>query len=358
MADGLSDKRAFGSTIWERPDLVSIKDVAAYAGVSDKTVSRVVNREASVKAATREKVEDAIKELGYVPNQAARLMRSNRSGVVGIMTDVVARTANSVELIGGIQDRLSEAGKGVLIANTGGTEDGEQAVWRTFQEHRLDGVLYATMFHQHVTLAVEPPPLPTVLVNCSAPDKPDLPSVVPDDFEGGYVAARYLAQEGHKRIAYITLNPQIVAAKLRGAAFQQALEEAGVPINGDWILAGYEGPVGAETMRAFRVASELLALPDDERPTAIMCGNDEIALQVISAAHAARVTVPDDVAVVGFDDFKMISTNVVPNLTTVGLPYYDIGKRAADKLLRLLAGETIEIRSDKMACPLVVRDSA
>lgn len=339
--------------------MVSIKDVASRAGVSDKTVSRVANGEASVKAATRERVLTAIEALGYVPNQAARLMRSNRSRVIGVMTDVVATTPNSVELIGGMQDRLSAAGLGVLIANTGGTEEGERKVWRTFQEHRIDGVLYATMYHRHVRLAVEPPPLPTVLVNCTSPTSPDIASVVPDDFQGGYAAAQYAVQAGHDRIAYITLNPQIVAAKLRGGGFRQALQEARIAVREDWILPGYEGPVDGDSMCAFTAACDLLAPTDRAlRPSAILCGNDEIALQVVCAATAQGLRLPDDLAIVGFDDFKMISTRLVPQLTTIALPYYKIGERAADKLLRLLAGETLAVSADKLYCPLVRRASA
>ncbi len=338
--------------------MVSIKDVAQQAGVSDKTVSRVVNDEEGVKPATRERVQKAIDQLGYVPNQAARLMRSNRSGVIGVMTDVVATTPNSVELIGGMQDCLAEAGLAVLIANTGGAKSGELGVWRTFREHRIDGVLYATMFHRHVQFAVDQPPLPTVLVNCSAPDHPDIASVVPDDFEGGYVATRYLLQSGHRRIAYVTLNPQIVAAKLRGAAFKQAFEETDALIDEGLIRAGITGPVGQEQMCAFDIALDLLGLPANQRPTAIMCGNDEIALQIICAAYQLGLSIPDDIAVMGFDDFTMISTRVVPALTTVALPYYEIGQRAAGKLLKLLSGSEFNLLADKIPCPLQVRESA
>ncbi len=338
--------------------MVSIKDVAEFAGVSDKTVSRVVNGEQSVKAATRERVESAIDELGYVPNLAARLMRSNRSGVIGVMTDVVATTPNSVAILGGIQDRLSAAGNSVLIANTGGTVDGERKVWRTFQEHRIEGVLYATMYHRHVTLAVEDVPIPTVLVNCTAPAHRSMPSVVPDDFDGGFSAAQFAIDAGHERIAYITLNPQIVAGKLREAAFRQALEEAKLSIRPDWIVPGYIGPEGEERICAFDRATDILSAEENDRPTVIICGNDEIALQVVCAAAALNLNIPSDVAVIGFDDFEMISNTVVPPLTTVALPYYEIGQRAADKLLRVLAGEEIEVPADKLPCPIVKRQSA
>jgi len=337
--------------------LVSIKDVARHAGVSDKTVSRVVNGEASVKPATRERVERVIDELGYVPNQAARLMRSNRSSLIGIMTDVVARTANSVELIGGIQDQLAETGHNVLIANTSGTIEGERRVWRTFQEHRIDGVLYATMYHRHIQFENNAPPLPTVMVNCSAPARTDVPSVVPDDYEGGYVATQHAIRKGHKRIGYITLNPQIVAAKLRSAAFRQALEEGGVEYNSDWVAPGYRGQVGKEEMCAYEVAHLMLHQEKKKRPTILLCGNDEIALQVMCAANQLGLSIPDETSIVGFDDFQIISTRTVPKLTTIALPYYDIGRRAADKLIRLLNGEMLSLAADKIPCPLIIRDS-
>lgn len=333
----------------------SIRDVAALAGVSDKTVSRVANGEPNVSAKTKARVEEAIAALAYIPNMGARLVRTNRSGVIGLITDVVSTTPNSVEIIRGIQDRISTAKQSLLIANTSGTPEEEQKVWRTFQEHRIDGVLFATMYHHRIEFNPPKPVMPTVLVNCTAGNDPRVPAIVPDDYEGGYTAAMRALDEGHRKIAFVTLNPLIIAAELRGRAFVDALTAAGVEIRKDWIRPGYVGNVGEEKLCAYDVACDLLGASD--RPTVLLTGNDEIAMQCLFAANATGLRVPEDIAIIGFDDFHMISAQVVPPLTTVALPYYEIGMRAADRLLSILAGEDQGEPIERLPCPLVVRAS-
>lgn len=335
----------------------TIKDVAALAGVSDRTVSRVVNGEPNISSKTRARVEDAITRLNYIPNLAARMVRTNRSGVIGLITDVVSTTPNSVEIIRGVQDRVSQSNQSLLIANTSGASYEETRVWRTFQEHRIDGVLFATMYHHEIEFDPTVHNIPTVLVNCFA-SSADVPAVVPDDMNGGYAAARHAIDKGHARIAFITLNPLILAARLRREGFERAMAEAGLEVRHEWMLPGIEGAIGAERMRAFEVAKELLSTGPGERPTIILTGNDEIAMQCMFAAASLNLRVPEDIAIVGYDDFRMISKRVVPPLTTVALPYYEIGSRAADRLFELLAGADNQPFIERLPCPLVQRGSA
>lgn len=336
----------------------TIKDVAALAGVSDRTVSRVVNGEPNISAKTKARVEEAIAKLNYIPNLAARMVRTNRSGVIGLITDVVATTPDSVEIIRGVQDQTSRANLSLLIANTSGAAGEEAKIWRTFQEHRIDGVIFATMYHHAIEFDPRTHNMPTVLVNCFAAERSDVPAIVPDDYQGGYTAAQYAISRGHTKIAYITLNPLILAATLRGKAFHDAMSEAGLPIRSDWISPGITGALGQEKMCAFEVARKLLSCPPDERPTALLAGNDEIAMQCLFAAASLNLRIPDDVAVIGFDDFRMISEQVIPPLTTIALPYYEIGKRAADKLFAILAGTDDQPAIERLPCPLVQRLSA
>lgn len=341
----------------ERRDLQTIKDVAALAGVSDKTVSRVVNGEPNISMKTRERVEEAIKALNYIPNQAARMVRSRRSGLIGLITDVVVTTPYSVEIIRGIQDRVSDAKQSLLIANTAGVAEQEQRVWRTFQEHRIDGVLLATMYHHEIDFDPEERSLPTVLVNCSARDRHDVVAFVPDDYQGGASAAQHAVDCGHTKIGFLTLHPSILAAKLRRKAFEDVMEANGLPIRADWVKPAYKGDVGHETICAYEVARVLLDKPADQRPSALLAGDDEVAMQCIFAAMSLGLRVPEDVAIIGFDDFQMISTKVVPPLTTVALPYYEIGFRAADRLLAMLAGTVGETGVQRLNCPLMKRAS-
>jgi len=338
--------------------LQTIKDVAELAGVSDRTVSRVVNGEPNISQKTRVRVEEAIARLNYIPNLAARMVRTNRSGVVGLITDVVSTTPNSVEIIRGIQDRVSRASQSLLIANTSGTKEAEARIWRTFQEHRIDGVMFATMYHHEVDFDPTAHNIPTVLVNCFAPGRNDVAAIVPDDFQGGYSAARHAIEKGHERIAYVTLNPLILAASLRGQGFEKAMGEAGLPIRPDWVKPGIRGPLDAEETCAFAVATEILSGPAEDRPTILLAGNDEIAMQCLFAAAHLNLRVPEDVAIIGFDDFRIISERVIPPLTTIALPYYDIGVRAADKLFAILGGTDDQPMVERLPCPLVERGSA
>lgn len=333
--------------------MVSIRDVAALAGVSDKTVSRVVNREPNVKPGMIKRVTDAIEELGYVPNQAARLVRTNRSRVIGVVTDVVSTTPKSVELIHGIQDAIGRTEYSLLIANTGNDPLTEAKIWRTYREHRIDGVLYVTMYHRAVDYEPSERGMATVLVNCFAPAERNVPAIVPDDYQGQYDATCHAIACGHRRIGYITLNPLILAAQLRGAGFRDAMAANNLPVRSEWIMPGIIGPLEHDEVRAFDAAKRILSLPANERPTLLLAGNDEVAMQCLFAAHGLGLRVPDDIAIIGYDDFKIISAQVVPPLTTVALPYYEIGTRAAQRLLGMLAGEEGENGVEKVACPLI-----
>lgn len=338
--------------------MVTIRDVAKAAGVSHKTVSRVVRGEENVTEATRERVQKALVDLDYVPNQGARLMRNSRSGVIGVMTDVVSTSPNSTEILHGIQDFVASTPYSVLIANTGNDPATERKSWRAFQQHRIDGVLYVTMYHHAVRLPQDVPALPMVLVNCFDELQPERAAVLPDDYGGGLAAARLALSRGHERIGFITLNPPIPAARLRYQAFEEAMAEAGRTIDSELVTSGYEGPVGQERLVAFERARGLLSLPAKRRPTVILTGNDEIAMQVICAASAEGLRVPDDVAVIGFDDFRLISASIVPALTTVALPYYSIGMRATERLIQRINGEADDSGVERIPCPVVERQSA
>lgn len=335
----------------------TIKDVAALAGVSDRTVSRVVNGEPNISVKTRARVEEAIKTLNYIPNLAARMVRSNRSGLIGLITDVVTTTPYSVEIIRGIQDRVSGARQNLLIANTAGDPDQERRVWRTFQEHRIDGVLLATMYHHEVDIEPMEHSMPTVLANCTARGRDDLAAFVPNDYQGGMAAAQHAIDCGHSRIGFLTLHPSILAARLRRAAFDDVMERNGLPINADWIRPAYQGEVGRETICAYETARALLDAPAENRPTALLAGDDCVAMQCMFAAQSLGLKVPQDIAIIGFDDFQMISTKVMPQLTSVALPYYEIGFKAADRLLGMLAGETAPVGVQRLDCALMQRES-
>lgn len=335
--------------------MVSIISVAKAAGVSNKTVSRVINGEPHVTEETRERVEKAIRDLGYFPNMAARQIRSSRSNTFGIITDYVSTTPYSVDIVRGIQEWANANGKTILMANTGGSSEREVEIWKMFQSHRIDGVLYVTMYHRIVDPEAGEVSIPTVMINCRPQTNERLPSIEPDDFQGARDLTRYLLERGHRKIGYIRLNPILLGAELRLDAFRQTAREFGLAESDLSIRLGMEGPVGAENNYVFAAATDLLEQKD--RPTAIMSGNDEMAIQIYIAAMALGLRIPQDVSIVGFDDFRTVSTALKPQLTTAALPYYDLGFQGAEWLNSEVAGHKVRPSGRVIPCKLVERSS-
>jgi len=335
--------------------MVSIVSVAKAAGVSNKTVSRVINGEPHVTEDTRERVEKAIRDLGYIPNMAARQIRSSRSNTFGIITDYVSTTPYSVDIVRGIQDWANTHGKSILMANSGGLPERETEIWKMFQSHRIDGVLYVTMYHRVVDPEAGDVSIPTVMINCRPQTSELLPSIEPDDFQGARDLTRYLLERGHRRIGYIRLNPILLGAELRLDAFRRTVKDFGLAEDDLSIRLGMEGPVGAEENYVFAAASEILQQQD--RPTAIMSGNDEMAIQIYIAALTLGLRIPQDVSIVGFDDFRTVSLALKPELTTAALPYYDLGFHGAEWLNSVISEKSVRASRRVIPCKLVERTS-
>lgn len=334
--------------------MVTLREVAKRAGVSIKTVSRIVNDDPAVRPETRDAVQSFLTEMKYVPDQAARLMRSGTSNVIGLMTDAVATTPYSVDIVRGAQAELKRGHKTLLIANTDGDPELEAEYWRMFRAQKVAAVIYAAMYHRPQSMGTPDFNEPIVLANCFSRDGGHA-SVIPDDEAGGFTQAEYLLKRGHRRIGVITLNPTIEASILRGRGMRRAFGIAGVAYCGDLERIGQEGPLGKEIMTAHEAAVDMLKGPN--RPTAIICGNDQIALQIYSAAAALGLSVPGDLSIMGFDDLKVISETVRPSLTTVALPYFEIGRMAVE--MAKLANDEQKGWAPKVLvpCPLVERNS-
>lgn len=334
--------------------MVTLRQVAERAGVSIKTVSRIVNGDPAVNARTRVAVQHHLETLNYVPNHAARMMRGGESSVYGFMTDAVATTPYSVDIVRGAQAALNEQNQTLLIANTNGDEKLEQEYWRMFRAHRVGGVIYAAMFHRSHSVGQPDFKDSVVLANCFAGNG-DRPSIIPDDEGGGYAQAEYLLKLGHRRIGILTLIPEIEATRLRGIGIRSAFRDAGVYFDERLAQRGMEGPVHFERMIAFDAAVEMLSAKD--RPTAIICGNDQVVLQVYSAAAHLDLHIPRDLSVIGFDDQRVISENLRPSLTTVALPHFEIGRLAVKTMRDSKHHDGSWAPKILVPCPLVERQS-
>lgn len=321
--------------------MATIYDVAKHAGVSPKTVSRVLNADAPVSKATREAVTQAMDALGYVPSHAARSIKSQKSGLIGLITGAISNAGEAaapaglpeIYIVQGAQAVVENSGKTLLISDTGGRLDRVPNLIRTFREHRVEGILYVADFHKRLDLALPGGEVRKVLVNCY--DEIGTPTVIPDDEGGQYTLTRKVIAAGHHRIAYLTLAPAQEATRLRLQGYRRALEAAEIPYDPALVAPTDLFGTPGEHQLIWDALERFLA--QDAPPTAICCGNDRLAMAVYGILRDRGFSVPEQMSVVGYDDHRLISETLYPALTTVELPYSAMGARAAQLLLDLTA---------------------
>jgi len=342
--------------------LATIYDVARRAGVSPKTVSRVLNGDAPVNATTRATVEAAIAELSYVPSNAARSMRSQRSGLIGIITGAISTSSANepsglpdLQIVQGAQRVLSDNGLTVLISDTGGNVERVPELVQTLLEHRVEGLIYVAEYHQRVSFPQANAADKLVLVNCY--DEEGTTAILPDDEGGQFSLVKGLIERGHRRIGFLTLPEQHVARGLRLEGYERALIENGIAYDPALVLTGALSNPAHEFDLLWDAVDRLLADPNP--PTVICCGNDKMAMRLYGLLRDRGVRIPEDMSVVGYDDYRIISEHLHPRLTTVELPYAAMGARAAGRLIRSIRGEEAQAESsvERVSGPVSWRQS-
>nr|WP_319556734.1 LacI family DNA-binding transcriptional regulator [uncultured Vibrio sp.] len=330
--------------------MVTIKQVAARAGLSFKTVSRVINNEPNVKPDTRLKVEKAIAELGYRPNGAARMMRNAKSGVIGFIADEVSTTPAAIEIIKGAQELAWQYGKLLMVLNIKPDDGSVENAIEQLLQFRAEGVIYASMYHKPVTLPSDLHNLPTVLVNCFSPTQ-RLASVVPDDYLAAYDLTTRMLVKGNKRIAMLNLNRRIIAASERQRGFFDAHYAAGIQIDDVYVRNAVIEENGQERYITEVVLNELLSLP--EPPDAIVCGKDQLAMQVYFYLAQKGLEVGKDIAIGSFDNMSPIPQTLKPGLSTMALPHLEMGRWGLEYLVK----EEKHTDQVKLPCTFVERQS-
>ena len=306
---------------------MTIRDVAEQAGVSLGTASNVLNRPDRVAPATRDRVLEVIERLGFVRSSAAHQMRSGNSQCFGA---VVLDAANpfATETVRGLEDVVHEHGCAVYVCSTDGSPDREARYLRLLEEQRVQGILItpATRSIRHLQTLRDRGTLVVLLDRRSADG--DLCSVSVDHAHGGELAARHLFELGHRRIAFINGPVHLSQCAERRRGMRRAAREAGFDAD-DSIVEYTIDPI-TSLEQAERHVDELLALED--RPTAVVCVNDQIAFTVLRALAQRRVRVPRDISVVGYDDVEFAAM-LTPALTSIRQPKYEVGRAAAELLL-------------------------
>jgi LacI family transcriptional regulator len=329
----------------------TLRDVARLADVHPGTVSRALNPDTRrlVNAETAQRVIEAAEALGYRPNPIARGLKTNRSYTVGVLVPDLMNPLFP-PIVRGIQDRLEQAGYTPLLANTDNDRERERNDFEAMRARQVDGVITATAQLDHGVLdEMAAAGLPIVLVNRRLDDG-GLPSATADDHEGARLATLHLAELGHRRIAHLGGPQELSTGRHRYEGFVAAMEEAGLEVDPALVRFGrtFTEPEGE------RLCRELLDSGAD--PTAIVAGNDLMALGCYDVFAARGIACPAEISVVGFNAMPF-SDRFHPPLTTIGIPHYEIGAASADLLLERLQQPEANARQLVLPARVVERES-
>lgn len=331
--------------------MATIKHVAEHAGVSVTTVSHVVNTTRHVSKAVSERVDLAIRELGYVPSAVARSLKRKSTHTLGML---IPNSSNPyfAEIVRAVEDRCFATGYTLILCNTDDAPQRQSVYLKVLAERRIDGLIVVSTGDDEALVAqLRGLQMPAVLLDREI-DDPGCDLVETAHREGALLAVRHLVALGHRRIACIAGPAHVSASEQRVEAWRQALGEAGAdPEATPLVRGGFTSQGGYEAMRAL--------LHDDgasARPSAVFVCNDLMAIGALRAAHESGVPVPDALSVIGFDDIEL-AAYTCPPLTTVAQPKERIGALAVDMLLERLRGQRLETSKVMLQPELRVRSS-
>ena len=327
-----------------------MKDVARLAGVSTSTVSHVINKDRFVSEAITLKVDEAIKSLNYAPSALARSLKLNQTHTIGMLITASTNPFYS-ELVRGVERSCFERGYSLVLCNTEGDEQRMNRNLETLMQKRVDGLLLlCTETHQPSQEIMQRyPSIPTVMMDW-APFDGDSDLIQDNSLLGGDMATQYLIDKGYRRIACIAGPLDKTPSRLRLEGYQLAMARAGIAVEEGFIITSdFEFSGGLKAMQA------LLALP--ALPQAVFVGNDAMAVGVYQALHLAGLRVPQDIAVVGYDDIEL-ARYMTPPLTTIHQPKDELGELAIDVLIHRMANPAQAQQRVQLTPELIVRGSA
>ena len=328
----------------------SMKDVADRAGVSKSTVSLVLSgKHEAIPVSTRERVLEAAADLGYRRNVLASGLRRQASDTVGVISDLIATTPHAGAMVQGVQDAAWEAGKLLMMVNTGGDAQLEARAIEAMLGRQIEGILYATMYHRVLVPPAAIREVPAVLLDARAPDSVSRPWPPTSGREPsppfGTSPSLATGESGSSRVRAASRR---LPSGSRGIG--RRWKGSGSPTIPHWSCTKSTSTKGAP-----HAATQVLGRPD--RPSALFCFNDRMAAGAVLAARRLGLSVPADLSIVGFDNEELVALLVDPPLTTVQLPHYEMGRWAMAHLLGIIADPGALPEQYRMPCPLVVRAS-
>lgn len=326
-----------------------MKDVARVAGVSTSTVSHVINNDRFVSDAIREKVDAAIKDLNYAPSALARSLKLNQTHTIGMLITASTNPFYS-ELVRGVERSCFERGYSLVLCNTEGDEQRMNRNLETLMQKRVDGLLLlCTETHQPSKEIMQRyPSVPTVMMDW-APFDGTSDLIQDNSLLGGDMATQHLIDKGYRRIACITGPLDKTPARLRQEGYLAAMDRAGLPVHdGYQITADFEFNGGFEAMQ--KLLTQAL------RPQAVFIGNDAMAFGAYQALYQAGLSVPQDMAIIGYDDIEL-ARFMTPPLTTIHQPKDELGELAIDVLIHRMAQPALQQQRLQLTPVLIERGS-
>lgn len=308
---------------------VTMKDIAKEVGVSVATVSHVINSTKKISKTTQEKVLSVVNKYNYVPNSAAKNLRKQTSKTAGL---VVSSFLDSfvTEMISGIEKRAKEMGYNLLLVNTNEDSNYEEETINLLHSRQVDGIILSpTSGDIQYLKSYMNDNFPIVMVNRYDKKIDNIPRVIGDNFQLGFNATTHLLEHGHKKIGFIYSYPDVSTTDDRKLGYQEALKNSHLPFNKDFFAQGYATVKGGAN-----ATEELLQL--DKDITALFVQNDLMTIGAIGKIKELGLSIPKDIAIIGFGDFS--SAHIInPAITNIVLPPATIGKTAFDVLLNKIS---------------------
>lgn len=338
----------------------TLKDVATDAGIHVATASRALSSTHAylVNEATRKRVLESAQRLGYRVNSVARSLRSGKTGTVGVLVFDLANPFTAT-VLRGVDRVLESTGHLSVVMETHNNPETLRRAIERLTENRVDAIIVAAAHladRDYLLEVASSVPVVLAVRRTGSPEDPASPSGLPealqDDVNGASEAAGYLLRKGHRLVAQVPGDIRISSFVDRAAGFRSVIED-----HPEATLVGSEEHAQDSTLsEGKRLATQLLQLPPDQRPTAVFAHNDMLAVGVLDALAEAGLRCPEDVSVIGYNDAPLID-HVTPPLTTVKLPAFEIGRHAAQMALNAIAGEESAQQRVMLPAQMVIRDS-
>lgn len=328
---------------------VTLKEIARRAGVTANTVSRALNNRGGISDATQKRILKIAREMNYIPDRIASSLRSKKSNLIGVMVPDVSNPYYA-DIIRGIEDCAFENGFQILLSISSENREREWGIIEQFRSLRVEGVLLMPSYESRELIrTIADLSIPCVLINRRYMGY-EIPFVMPDNVNGIRLAVSHLVHKGHERIGFLNGHPGSMTSQIRYNAFTESMRESGIDIAQcpTVMCAG-------SCASAYEKTLELLQT--NPTITALLCFSDLLAFGAYKAIQEIGRKIPENIAVIGFDDIELASI-VTPPLTTVQIPRYEMGQTAMKQLLKTMNKESVSTAGEYLPIQLIVRGSS